>query len=512
MKVFKGSSTKRSFAFCFALLLAGRLHAGELLIPEPALQSAIASTLGVPTHSLTPELLQEKLVHLQANDLQLRNLSGLEHAKNLESLVLRDNLIKDLRPLRNLSKLRKLDLSGNRLIDLSTLEFLSGDALRIRSAELAARLSDDKLSAEERAEHALELSELTEVLQSGPWALTELNLSGNRLSGLSGIDRFQSLVQLDVSNNSLIDLEGVGRLKNLVNLYAQQNQLGKIEEYVDRNRNKQYDPDEPFTDQSGNGKRDVNPLVELADLPKLSALHLYDNRIQKIEPLSNLPALYSLLLSGNEIESIESLAQFPFLHILSLGNNHIHSLKGLEQLDNLVRLDLSENEICDLRSIRSLSSLVHLDLNSNLLTDASDLAELRNLSHLGLSRNLLTHPGGVLDLPKLRRLILSENQIAADEDPLREQFRNFTDQRKYLSIGNQREFFPEARDFARSMIGHPKSSEMLGAYLRRNGYPRLIEFIRDDSRKKEDLAALLRAWEKTLRDDKSLDLVSLPVR
>ena len=57
-----------------------------------------------------------------------------------------------------------------------------------------------------------------------------LNLSRNRLLGLSGIGGFGALAQLDVSNNALIDLEGVQNLKGLVNLYAQGNQLGRVEE------------------------------------------------------------------------------------------------------------------------------------------------------------------------------------------------------------------------------------------------------------------------------------------
>ena len=63
---------------------------------------------------------------------------------------------------------------------------------------------------------------------------------------------------MDVSNNALIDLEGVQNLKGLVNLYAQGNQLGRVEGFADRNRNKQFDA-ETFTDESGNGKRDTDP-------------------------------------------------------------------------------------------------------------------------------------------------------------------------------------------------------------------------------------------------------------
>ena len=158
--------------FIKSILMVGLLCGGvsifaqDFVIPEPALQNAIARSLGVSERSLSKSLVEKKLLRLQANDLAIRDLTGLEHATNLESLVLRDNLIDDLSPIQNLSKLKNLDLSGNRLTSLRTLAPLAAPSLRI------------------------------------------LNLSRNRLLGLSGIDGFRALAQLDVSSNALIDLEG----------------------------------------------------------------------------------------------------------------------------------------------------------------------------------------------------------------------------------------------------------------------------------------------------------------
>ena len=89
-------------------------------------------------------------------------------------------------------------------------------------------------------------------------------------------DRASYLLQhLNVSENALIDLEGTSQLKRLVTLYAQANQLGRVEGYVDENRNRQYDPGETINDESGNGKRDVDPLVELRHF-SLVNLHLWE--------------------------------------------------------------------------------------------------------------------------------------------------------------------------------------------------------------------------------------------
>jgi len=452
----------------------------DLIIPEPALQSAIARSLGVREQDLSKSLVEKSLTRLQANDLGIRDLSGLEYAKNLESLVVRDNLIDDLSPIQKLSKLNNLDLSGNRLKDLSSL---------VAYPNLSVS------GAQSTVDHS---------------ALRILNLSRNRLLGLSGIEHFRSLAQLDVSENSLIDLEGVGKLNELVNLYAQGNQLGRIESFVDKNRNKEFDPGESFSDSSGNGKRDVDPLVELKDLPNLSALHLYNNRIQSVKELNNLPKLRSLLLAGNLIISPLSLSQFESLNILSLGNNRIHDLTGLEKLQSLERLDLSENQICDLRLLRDLKNLTVLDLNSNMLTKLDDLSGLIKIETLGVSRNLIFDPSPVLSLPKLRRLTLSFNQTSLEQTKIKDLLSQCEARGVYINKRNQMEFRPQAQSLVRSLIGHAKSNERLGEYLRKHGYSRLIDFFLNQQLEPEEVDKAMVAWEHALKFDKLLISTPFP--
>jgi Leucine-rich repeat (LRR) protein len=444
------------------------LFADNLFIPEPALQRAIARSLGVSEKNLSQSLVENQLIRLQANDLGLRDLTGLEHAKNLESLVLRDNLIKDLSPIQGLSKLKNLDLSGNRLTSLLSLAPLPGSSLRI------------------------------------------LNLSRNRLLGLSGVGGFGALVQLDVSSNALIDLEGVSNLKGLVNLYAQENQLGREESYTDQNRNKQFDEGEPFTDDSGNGKRDTDPLVEVQNLPNLASLHLYGNRISSIDSLSNLPSLHTLLLSGNLVDSVRPLSRFSSLKILALGNNRIHTLDGIADLQTLERLNLSENQLCDLRMLRGLKGLTALDLNSNMLTDLSDLSGLSQLESLGLSRNLLRDPSPVTKLPNLRRLTISFNQIPIDQPPIKDLFREAEARGIYLNARNQTEYRLAQSSLVRSLIGHPKSNDILADYLRNQGYARLIDLLLNNNINQDDLDIACNAWEKALTFERALEGIPFP--
>jgi len=94
MRFFEPNKYLRSLLFALVACTGCALLADDLYIPEPALQRAIARSLGVSEKSLSRSLIEKQLIRLQANDLGLRDLTGLEHAKNLESLVLRDNLIR----------------------------------------------------------------------------------------------------------------------------------------------------------------------------------------------------------------------------------------------------------------------------------------------------------------------------------------------------------------------------------------------------------------------------------
>ena len=73
------------------------------------------------------------------------------------------------------------------------------------------------------------MSELADKFKTKNYSLLELNLSNNRLLGMTGIEMFEGIRWLNVADNSLIDLEGLNKLKSLTTLYLQGNQLGRVE-------------------------------------------------------------------------------------------------------------------------------------------------------------------------------------------------------------------------------------------------------------------------------------------
>lgn len=94
-------------------------------MPDPALRQAVREKLDIPSDiPLTQTYLQQHLTHLDARSKGIADLTGLEHATDLQALVLIENEIQDLSPLSGLTKLGFLDLGGNQISDLRPLAAL----------------------------------------------------------------------------------------------------------------------------------------------------------------------------------------------------------------------------------------------------------------------------------------------------------------------------------------------------------------------------------------------------
>ena len=101
-----------------------KLSEGQWM-PDSALRQAVRETLQLPAHHLlTPEDLQ----HLTTLDVRYKgivDLIGLEHATDLQALVLIGNKIHDISPLSSLTGLAFLDLGENQISDLRPLTALT---------------------------------------------------------------------------------------------------------------------------------------------------------------------------------------------------------------------------------------------------------------------------------------------------------------------------------------------------------------------------------------------------
>ena len=143
-------------------------------MPDPALRKAVQEKPGVSRHaSFTPESIAG-ITELRAINKGVVDLTGLEHATDLQFLVLPKNKISDLSPLSGLTGLVFLDLGANQISDLSPLAGLEN----------------------------LEL----------------LGLSNNQIVDVSPLAGLVNLKKLSLVSNRIVDASPLVELENLENL------------------------------------------------------------------------------------------------------------------------------------------------------------------------------------------------------------------------------------------------------------------------------------------------------
>lgn len=91
-------------------------------MPDPNLRKAIRQKLEIDTDTPLTKADMLELRRLDASRFNITNLTGLEHAINLEFLIVAQNKIQDIRPLANLTKLTFIDAWGDALLDFTLPE------------------------------------------------------------------------------------------------------------------------------------------------------------------------------------------------------------------------------------------------------------------------------------------------------------------------------------------------------------------------------------------------------
>ena len=303
-------------------------------IPDTSLAAAVRETLDLEANESITEVGLQNLTTLDAQERNINDLSGLEHATQLTTLNLANNSISNISPLSRLTALTALDLSSNSISNISSLSRLT--------SLTALGLDDNNISS------ISPLSRLT--------ALTALDLSNNSIGNISSLSRLTALTALELDNNHISD---IWLLQGLTALTA--------------------------LDLSGNNISNINIL---SNLSALTALDLSANNIKDIDILSKLTALTTLDISGNSIRNLRPLQELAALTALDLSGNDIRDIDILSNLTALTTLDVSDNEaLNNIRSLQGLTKLKQLYLTANTISDVAPLAGLVNLATLRLAEN-----------------------------------------------------------------------------------------------------------------------------
>ena len=149
-------------------------------IPDPNLRQLIRETLSLPESVPLTQGQMLRLAELDADgNREIINLTGLEYATNIRSLLLYRNPIVDITPLAHLTKLDSFNLWECRIVDLSPLRNLRN--------------------------------------------LRHIRLGYNQISDLSPLAELINLTVLQVENNQIVDFSPLANLVNLRELRIQDN-------------------------------------------------------------------------------------------------------------------------------------------------------------------------------------------------------------------------------------------------------------------------------------------------
>jgi internalin A len=236
-----------------------------------------------------------------------------------------------------------------------------------------------------------------------------LNLSGNRIQEIKGLENLVQLTHLYLDSNEITEIQGLEKLINLTGLSLSQNQISQIKGLGNLKK---------LTDLSLS-ENEVKEMEGLSKLVNLTHLNLEGNKITDIKNLDNLRFLSFLDLSANQIEEIKGLENLNSLEYLNLSANEINEIKGLENLHKLKTLYLWKNEISEIKGLENLRVLAFLDLGRNRIAEIKGLEALKNLRLLYLANNQIAKITGLENNTKLTHLNLSHNQIT-QLNPLKE--------------------------------------------------------------------------------------------
>ena len=334
-------------------------------IRDVSLRAKIAEILGKSRDvQLTAGDMLE-LTKLETPNANIQDLTGLEHAYNLNHLNLgyeyisgegsvNNNAVSDFSSLFGLTQLASLNLSFNSLPDLSFLPNLP--------------------------------------------QLTNLNLYNTTISDVAPLAKLTQLTSLDIRNNPISDVMPLAKLTRLTSLYLDGPTISDISALTGLTQ----------LTLLGIWNTSVSDISVLSALTQLATLYLGGNVISDVSPLAGLTQLRTLRLNSNAVTDVSPLAGLTQLIQLELGSNPFTDVSALSELTQLKYLYLSSTAISDVAPLETLTQLMTLDLRYNTISDVSPLVGLNltgtqwNSTGLYLEGNPLNYASIHTHLPAMQ--------------------------------------------------------------------------------------------------------------
>ena len=265
------------------MLYGVSLYQSVVAFEDENLEAAVRKKLERPNGLvLRTDLLQ--ITHLDASGHNISHLGGIEYLRDLVSLNLENNKVENLKPLRNLNKLSRLNISYNQITDLESVNFEALQELPLRRLNL----SHNRVVTAEG-----DILSITDMRVLMPFSsLERLDLSGNLITDITPLRKLKNLNVLNLRDNRISDIDVLKNLKNLRELNLRDNRVA-----------------------------DLRPLAGLNDL---TYLNIHSNKeAVSLQPLSKLTGLQTLIMRnipiGEEVGYLRNLTNLERLNVRNCG-------------------------------------------------------------------------------------------------------------------------------------------------------------------------------------------------
>ncbi|CAL6074261.1 Conserved_hypothetical protein [Hexamita inflata] len=367
--------------------------------------------------NVTFESLPRKVKHLAVIKSGLTSIDGIAKMTWLESLDVSDNLLLKCQPISNLKLLKKVVLSGNKIIDLkhvhelplldwaqSKLEQNPAEPSDFQKHSNADELAKEaKLNAESNQNVIYDSSMSRKYhaqVKNGALAIVnDEKLTSVCFAELIGVDSLfvvqcvnlsfwrcptKVLKKLIANCCNIRSLDGLQKMTQLTELTLSLNQISNIE--------------------------------IIASLVNLTTLDMSQNNLEDISPIAKLKQLKALDLSQNLITSITPLQGLDRLEILTLVQSNLTDISSLSGLTQLTELDVSQNNIANINSVAQMVNLTYLNLSFNKVISLEALEHLKNVQDLRMQNNFIQDFEPITKLLHANKSWISNQLVPTQQD------------------------------------------------------------------------------------------------
>ena len=314
----------------------------------------------------------------------------------ITEIELSNKNITNITGIEKFTSVTTLDLSNNKIIDLSPLNV---DGLKNKITNL--NLSNN------------EITDISVI--AGYTILTDLDLGYNQITNISYISNHTALTTLYLNNNQITSVSDLASCSTLSNLYIQNNEITSL------------DGIQSITTITGlyAANNNITDISNLSTLTLLTTLDLSGNQITGLTSLSSFSALVNLYLENCGISDLTEICKVTSLKDLNLAGNNITAMVKsgdgnvtLNKLTQLKKLNLSNNKITEIPdTMKGLTLLEELNLENteagkNEITSIANIVNFTGLKILNLNGNKVSELPTLTALTKLEELYLKNNSIS----------------------------------------------------------------------------------------------------